>query len=144
MTGEQTVQIRNLVRKSPRTIWGYLPFVFPVVIVIVGVAVNIALVFYFEKEAPDLQVLFKFGSKVEPVWDSQMIRKLVLMTSLSITVTFVLLALLARIAFKQVGLLRAAAKDLGIEDGQESGAASRSQPVGQVTNPTSATAGSGR
>jgi hypothetical protein len=70
MTGEQTVRIRNLIRKSPRTIWAYLPFVFPILIVIVGVAVNVALVIYFEKKAPDLQVLFKLGSKVEPVWDS--------------------------------------------------------------------------
>jgi hypothetical protein len=144
MTGEQTVQIRTLIRKSPRTVWGYLPFVFPVLIVIVGVAVNIALVFYFEKKAPDMQVLFKLGSKVEPVWDSQMIRKAVLITSLSISVTFALLALLARIAFRQVGLLRAAAKDLGITDGQPDGPANRSQPVRPETNQASAAAGSGR
>ena len=144
MTGEQTVQIRNLIRKSPRTVWAYLPFVFPVLIVIVGVAVNITLVIYFEKKAPDLQVLFKLGSKVEPVWDSQLIRKLVLMTSLSITVTFVLLAFLARLTFRQVVLLRAAARDLGIEDGQQDGAANRSQPVRPETNRTSAAAGSGR
>lgn len=116
MTCEQTVQIRNLIRKSPRTVWAYLPFVFPVLVVIVGVGANIALMLYFEKKSPDLQVLFKVGSKVEPVWDSQMIREVVLTTSLSITVTFILLAFLARVAFKQVGLLRAAAKDLGIED----------------------------
>ena len=144
MTGEETVQIRNLIRKSPRSVWAYLPFVFPVLIVIVGVAVNIALVIYFEKKAPDLQVLFKLGSKVEPVWDSQMIREVTLMTSLSITVTFLLLAFLARISFRQVGLLRAAAKDLGIEDGQPDGAANGSQPIRSETNRTSGAAGSRR
>ena len=144
MTGEETVLIRSLIRKSPRSIWGYLPFVFPVVMVIVGVAVNIALMIYFEKKAPDLEVLFKLGSKVEPIWDSQLIRKVVLITSLSITVTFVLLAFLARIAFRQVGLLRAAAKDLRIGDYQQDGAANRSKSVRPETNPTSAAAGSGR
>ena len=141
MTGEQTVQIRTLIRKSPRTVWGYLPFVVPVLVVIAGVAVNIALVFYFEKKAPNMQVLFKLGSKVEPVWDRQMIRKVVLITSLSITATFALLALLARIAFRQVGLLRAAAKDLGITDGQQEGPADGCQPVRSETNRTSAAAG---
>lgn len=143
MTGEQRVQLRNLIRKSPRTVWAYLPFVFPVLIVIVGVAANFALVIYFEKKAPDLQILFKLGSKVEPVWDSQMIRKVVLRTCLSITVTFVLLAFLARIAFRQVGLLKAAAKDLGIEDGQD-GTANGSQPIRSETNRTSVVAGSDR
>jgi len=37
---------------------------------------------------------------------------------LSITVTFILLAFLARLAFRQVTLLKAAASDLGIVDGQ--------------------------
>jgi len=119
MTGEQTVQLRDLIRKSPPKIWGYLPFIFPVLMVILGVAANIALVIYFQKKAPDLQVLFKHGSNIEPVWDSEMIQKVVLITVLAITTTFVLLAFLARIVFRQVGLLRAAAKDLGIEDGQQ-------------------------
>ncbi len=144
MTGEEATQIRSLVRKAPRTVWVYLPFVFPVLMVLVGIAINVGLVIHFEKKAPDLQVLFKRGSKVEPVWDSQLIREVVMVTSLSFTVTFALLAFLARLAFRQLGLLRAAAKDLGIEDGQPDGAANRSQPVRSETNQTSVAAGSGR
>ncbi len=143
MTGEETTQIRGLIRKAPRTVWGYLPFVFPVLMVIVGIAVIAGLVLYFETKAPDLQVLFKLGTKVEPVWDSQLIREVVIVTALSITVTFVLLAFLARMTFRQVGLLRAAAKDLRIEDGQPDGSASGSQPVGPETNRASSAAGSG-
>ena len=112
--------------------------------VILGVAANIALVIYFQKKAPDLQVLFKHGSNIEPVWDSEMIQKVVLITVLAITTTFVLLAFLARIVFRQVGLLRAAAKDLRIGDYQQDGAANRSKSVRPETNPTSAAAGSGR
>ncbi len=143
MTSEETNQIRNLLRKAPRTVWAYLPFVFPVLIVVVGIAVNVGLVVYFEKNAPDMRVLFKLGSKVEPIWDSQLIREAVTITSASITITFVLLAFLARTAFRQVGLLRAAAKDLGIDDGQD-GAANGSQPFSSQTHQTSSAAGSRR
>jgi hypothetical protein len=128
MTGEELTRIRSLVRRTPPRLWAYLPFVFPVLIVLVGIAVNVGIVIYFEKKAPDLQVLFKLGSKVQPVWDSQLIRSVVEITALSITITFVLLAFLARIAFRQACLLRAAAKDLGIEGGQREGRANGSQP----------------
>ncbi|HZR16430.1 MAG TPA: hypothetical protein VFE51_03815 [Verrucomicrobiae bacterium] len=116
-----------MVRKTPPTIWAYLPFVYPVLIVMVGIAVNVGIVIYFEGKTPDLQVLFKLGSKVQPVWDSQLIRSVVGITALSITITFALLAFLARIAFRQACLLRAAAKDLGIEDDQP-GTAVNSRP----------------
>lgn len=140
MTGEETNQIRYLIHKSPRTIWGYWPFIIPVLIVIVGIAVNVALVTYWEMKMPDLEVLFKRGTWVEPVWDSQLVRRVILITSLSITWAFVLLACLARIAFRQVGLLRAAARDLGIEDGQSDGAANGRQPIRLETNSTSSAA----
>lgn len=128
MTAEQTNQIRDVLRKSPRTIWGYWPFVFPMLVLIVCTGIIVALVMYFERKAPDLQVLFKSGTKVEPVWDSQLIRETVMITVLSITATFGLLAFLAWTVFKQVNLLRAAAKDLGIEDGQN-GTADGSRPL---------------
>jgi hypothetical protein len=143
MTGEEVNRIRKLVRTTPPTIWGYLPFVFPTVIVVVGIAVNIGLVIHFERKAPDLQVLFRLGKKVEPVWDSQLVREVVMITALSITSTFGLLAALARINYRQVGLLRAAARDLGIEKGQPDGPANRGQPVGTSTNRTSDAAGPG-
>jgi hypothetical protein len=144
MTSEEVNQIRKLIRTAPRTIWGYLPFVSPVLVVIVGIAIDVGLVMHFERKAPDLQLLFKLGKKVEPVWDSQLIREPVMMTALSITVTFGLLAFLARIAYRQVALLRAAAKDLGIEDGQQGGAADGSQPFSSETNRMSGAAGSRR
>ncbi len=141
MTGEETNQIRNLIRRSPRTIWGYWPFAFLILILIVGVAVIIALVIYFERKAPDLQVLFKLGTKVEPIWDSQLIRKAVMTTVMSIVATSGLLVFLARTAFRQINLLRAAAKDLGIEDTQQSGAADGRQPSSSEANRMSGAAG---
>ncbi len=141
MTGEETNQIRDLIRKSPRTTWGYWPFVFPILFLVVGVAIIVALVVYFERKAPDLQVLFKLGTKVEPVGDSQLIREAVMVTAMSIVVTFGLLAFLARTAFRQINLLRAAARDLGIEDGQQSGAADGGRPSSLETNRTSGAAG---
>ena len=118
MTGEETIQIRNLIRKSPRTIWGYWPFVFPVLIVVVGVLAQIVIFAYLRHKMPDFEVLLKRGAKVEPMWDSAWIQKAVAMITLSITVTFILLAFLARLAFRQVTLLKAAASDLGIVDGR--------------------------
>ncbi len=119
MTSEEANQVRKLIRTAPRSIWGYWPFVFPVLVVIVGIAINIGLVIHFQRKAPDLQVLFKVGKRVEPVWDSQLVQEAVMIATLSVTVTFGLLASLARIAYRQVRLLRAAAEDLGIEDGPE-------------------------
>src|SRR2546422_109979 len=47
------------------------------------------------------------------LWDSALVQKAVAMTTLSITVTFLLLAFLARLAFRQIRLLRAAARISG-------------------------------
>ncbi len=141
MTGEETNQIRDLIRKSPRTIWGYWPFVFPILILIVGVVIIVALVVYFERKAPDLQVLFKLGTREEPVWDSQLIREAVMTTVMSIIVTFGLLAFLAWTAFRLTRLLRAAAKELGIEDGEQGGAADGGQPSSSEASRMSGAAG---
>ena len=117
MTAEQRTQIQTAIRKTPRTLWAYWPFLFPVLIVVVGIAAQIVLVAYFKSKVPELEVLFKLGTRVELVWDSQLVRKAVLVTSLSITVTFMLFIFLARLAFRYATLLRAAAKDAGIDEG---------------------------
>jgi hypothetical protein len=127
MTAQEQKQIQEAIRTSPRTIWGYWPFVLPVIVVIIGVAVQIALLSYFKKQASGLEVCVRLGTKIEVLWDSQLVKEATLTVSLSITATFGLLAFLARQAFKQMGLLRTAAKDLGI-DGQD-GPASGSQPA---------------
>jgi hypothetical protein len=134
MTGEETTQIRTILRKAPRTVWGYWPFVFPVLFAVVGAAIVVGLVIYWETKMPDLEVLFRRGTKVAPIADSQSVREAVMLTAMSITITFVLLAFLARLAFRQVRLLRAAARDLGIEDGQPDGAGN-SRQAEQLTRP---------
>ncbi len=116
MNAEQRNQIQAIVRKTPKTVWTYWPFLFPVLVVVVGVIVQIAIVVYFERKVPDLEVLFKHGKRVEPVWDSQLVREAVMVTSLSITVTFLLFIYLARLAFRYATLLKTAAKDLGIDE----------------------------
>ena len=117
MTAEQRTQIQAVVGKTPKTAWTYWPFLFPVLLVVVGVIVQIALVVYFERKIPDLEVLFKHGKRVETVWDSQLVREAVMVTSLSITVSFIFFIYLARLAFRYATLLKTAAKDLGIDEG---------------------------
>jgi hypothetical protein len=67
--------------------------------------------------SPELEVLFRRGTRIEPVWDSQLVQKAVLVTSLSITVTFMLFIFLARLAFRYATLLKTVAKDAGIDEG---------------------------
>ena len=117
MTAEQRTQIQAAIRNTPKTLWAYWPFLFPVLIVVVGVAVQIVLVVYFQSKMPEMEVLFRRGTTVEPVWNSQLVREAVLITSLSITVTFVLFILLARLAFRYATLLKTVAKDVGIDEG---------------------------
>jgi hypothetical protein len=114
MTAEQRTQIQVAIRKAPKTVWAYWPFLLPVLVVVVGVAVQIVLVAYFKNKVPELEVLFKRGTKIEPVWDSQLVQEAVLVTSLSITVTFLMFIFLARLAFRYITLLKAVAKDAGI------------------------------
>ncbi len=117
MTSEQRALIQAAIRKTPRTSWAYWPFLLPVLILVVGVAANIVLIAYFKSKVPDLEVLFKHGTKIEPVWDSQLVREVVLVTSMSITVTFLLFIFLARLAFRYATLLKAVAKEAGLDEG---------------------------
>ncbi len=117
MTAEQRTQIQAAIRETPKSVWAYWPFLLPVLIVVVGVAVQIVLVAYFKSKIPDLEVLFKRGTRIEPVLDSQLIKEVVLVTSLSITVSFMMFTFLARQAFRYAILLKAVAKDVGIDEG---------------------------
>ena len=117
MTSEQRTQIQAIVRNTPKSAWEYWPFLLPVIVFVVGVLVVTALVVYFERKLPDLEVLFKSGKRVEPVWDSQLVREAVMVTAMSITITFLTFIYLARLAFRYATLLKTAAKDLGINEG---------------------------
>ncbi len=129
MTGQERNQIQETIRKSPRTIWGYWPFVFPILLVILGAAIQIALLRYFMKQVPGLEICIRHGARVETLWDSQLVKEAVLTVSFSITLTFALLAFLAHQAFKQVSLLRAAAKDLGMDEVQQNRPKNKNQPI---------------
>jgi hypothetical protein len=129
--------------RPPGSICGYWPFVIPVLLVVIGVAIQIALLRYLESRYGSFDILIRHGAKTELLWDSQLVKEAVLTVSLCITVTFGLLAVLAYRSHKQAVLLKAAARELGLENGQQDGAANRSQPVGPDTNRTSSAAGSG-
>jgi hypothetical protein len=143
MTSEERDQIRAMTSRPPGSLWGYWPFIFPVLLVVIGIAVQIALLRYLESRFGSFDILIKHGTKTELLWDSQLVKEAVLTVSLSITVTFGLLAFLAYRSHKQAVLLKAAAQEIGVENGQQRSAANRSQPVSPETNRTSSAAGSG-
>jgi hypothetical protein len=138
MTSEQRSQIRGMSRRPVGSIWGYWPFLFPVLIVIIGVAVQIALLVYLKGRVGDFDILIRHGGKVQVLWDSQLVRQAVLTVSFSITMTFGLLAFLAWRSHKQAMLLKAAASELGIEDSQPDGTARRpAQGINPGSSPKS-------
>ena len=115
MNAEEQKQIQTLIRTSPKTVWGYWPFLLPVLVVLAGAAVQVALLAYFKHKTPDLEVLFKSGNTVQPVYNSQLVKEAVLTAASSITVTWMMFIYLARQSFKSLKLLRTAAKDLHID-----------------------------
>jgi hypothetical protein len=119
MTTDERERIRAAVSKTPKTVWEFWPFFVLIIFLVVGILVVGSLIFYFERRAPDLEMLFKNGKSIVRVWDSQMIREAVIVTAMSFVVTFMLFIYLARIAFKYATLLKMAAKELGIDEAQE-------------------------
>jgi hypothetical protein len=118
MNSEERNQLREISRRPLGSVWSYWPFVLPVLLVIVGVGVQIALLSYFRHHFGDFDIVVRKGNKTESLWDNQLVKEAVLTVSLSITVNFALVALLAWRAYKQAALLRAVARELGIDSPQ--------------------------
>ena len=78
MTGEETNQFRDMLRKSPRTFWEYWPSILPVLIAIACAVAVVGFVIYWETKMPDLEVLFRRGEDVAPIADSQLVREAVM------------------------------------------------------------------
>jgi hypothetical protein len=125
MTNEDRNQIRTVASRPLGSVWGYWPFVSPVVFVVIGIAVQTALLAYFKTHLSGFEVCIRHNGKVDVLWDNELVQEAVLVVSGSITITFVLLAFLARESYKQTVLLKAAAKDLGIECEPQVGVANK-------------------
>ncbi len=81
-----------------------------------GVVIQVFLLWYFNSGVSDLELCLREGDKIQPIWDSQMIKHAILTASFILSANFVLVAVLAKIAHQHRVLLGAAAKDLGITD----------------------------
>jgi hypothetical protein len=114
MNAEEKQQIQTAIREPSKTIWGYWPFLSPVIVIVIGIAIQVTLLAYFKYKIPDLEILIKNGSRIEPVYDSELVKRAVLTASFSIAVTGILFIYLARQSFRNLSLLKVAAKDLGI------------------------------
>ena len=116
MTTQEQEQIRKLISHAPKSLWGYLVFVAPVLVVLFGAAAQFVLLAYFKSSrAVDFDVCIRYGKNVELLWDNQLIKEAVLAVTACITCTFALLACLAYKSFRQVQSLSIAARELGIE-----------------------------
>ncbi len=116
MNDEDVRRIRNGVTKGPKSVWGYLPFLIPALIVPIGVCLHAAMLWSFESRAFEVEVLLRQGDRVEVMFDSLLVTRLVLTASACFILSFVLLAMLAVGAVRQEALLRKAAQELGIVD----------------------------
>lgn len=127
MTSEERNQIRLMTNRPLGSIWSYWPFVLPVILVVLGVAIHVAVLWYLKHRYGDIDILIRHGKDVRLLWDSQLVQQAVLTTTFSIIFTFAFLAFLAYRLHKQTALLKAAAKDLGIEGGPHDGASNKNQ-----------------
>ena len=121
MTTQEQEQIRKLISHAPKSLWGYLVFITPILVVLFGAAVQFVLLAYFKSSrVVDFDVCIRYGKSVELLWDNQLVKEAVLAVTACITASFGLLAYLAYKSFRQIQSLSIAAKELGIELSQTS------------------------
>lgn len=118
MTSQERSEIQKLTSKPVGSIWGYWPFLLPMLLVIIAVAVHALLFTYLNKHYGEIDILIKHGKNIQLLWDSDLVRQAVLAVSGSFICTFALLMYLARLSHKQAVLLKAA-KELGIESSDQ-------------------------
>lgn len=113
MTDLQSRQLQELAFKAPGSVWGYWPFALPSLIVVAGAIVHLVLMATLGR-GETLELWIKLGDDLAPAWDSQLVRRFVLSTSVLVLSSFGLLAMLARTAHRQRLLLVALAEERGI------------------------------
>lgn len=116
MTENDKKQIYQVAEYSPRSLWGYWPFIGLLLLVMVGVGGHVVLFLYFKNQSPGLEIWLREGDRMQPMWNSELVKRMVLTTSFAITTTFGLLAFLAALAHRYVRLLRIAATEMGIDE----------------------------
>ncbi len=105
LTSEEKSQINDAIIKSPKSIWGYWVFILPVILVVIGVITHAILYYYFSSKV-EIEVLVRSGNKIETLWDSDFVRRIVLTTSGCIILSFVWITISASHALRQNRLLK--------------------------------------
>jgi len=117
MTEEEKIEIQNIITKSPKSIWGYLLFIYPVILILAGILIHIMMFRYFEtKNGQSIEIMIKSGKKIECWIENRDLKKIILTTSFGFIVSFAMLAFLAHISFKQKTLIKKMAEELEIID----------------------------
>ena len=110
MTEDDKRQLILSARRAPKSRWTYLLFAFPLFAVIFGGAAHLVLFIWLRSHGVELWL--HLDGRTVRVWDSAVVKELVLSTSLLVIGAFGLLALLADIAYRQAHLLRKAAQEM--------------------------------
>ena len=105
-TEDEKRRLTQLVQKTPSSRWSYWPFVFPllVVVVVVGAVIHASLFVWLRSN--DIEMWLHDGNHAEPVWESKLVRQLILSLSLCVIGAFGGLALLGELAYRQAQALR--------------------------------------
>jgi len=72
MTEEEKIEIQYIITKSPKSIWGYLLFIYPVILIFAGILIHILIFRYFEtKNGQSIEIIksgeneiWKFGDRL--------------------------------------------------------------------------------
>lgn len=117
MNEKEKNEVQDIIKKSPRRIWGYWMFIFPIILILIGILIHIFLLKYFEsKNGQSIEIMLKSGKKISTWLENRDVKKVILTISLAIIISFGMLAQLAYTSFKQKKLIKRMAKELKIID----------------------------
>lgn len=121
MTPQETKHLERILTKTPKSLWGYMGFMLPMLIILIGVILNALMVWYFKTKAP-IEIVALCDDKITPLWDNDLIRRVTLTTSMCIVATGALLALLGRECLRQKHLIQNIIRRMKEDDQQPPGA----------------------
>ena len=127
MAPDDARQLDRILHRSPRSMWGYLGFVLPLLLIVVGLGLNALLLQTLSGDGA-LELLVRRDGRTTPLWDSELVRRAALTATLMVALTGALLAWLARDCLRQKHLLQRLVADGDLVPpgpGQEAGGPGR-------------------
>jgi hypothetical protein len=99
MTPEETAKMKKLVAHTPTSLWGYWPFVTPLLFCALGLVFQFFAAWGIDRYF-NVELLARSGGHLSLLWGSDMLNRLVLTSSLLIVLNLGFFTLLAAHNFK--------------------------------------------